>query len=266
MIELNLEEIKERQLDILSLIDTFCKENNIKYSLGYGTLLGAVRHKGYIPWDDDIDIFLYRTEYDKLMRLFPKVYDGNISIVSIERNPKWDRTYAKAYDIETVYKEKVTTTVPLGVNIDIFPIDDVPDNESDYAKYDLYRKKNYRRYQISCYPFRSGRSVFKNIYLAFLKCAANIVGRHRIALRYNRIVQENNNKGYSWCCENSLGIFCKRFPKSVFDDYIDLPFEDKTFRSIKDYDCVLTALYGNYMQLPPVEKRITHHNYRVFLK
>ena len=103
MVELNLDQVKSIQLDVLSAIHRFCCENDIRYSLACGTLLGARRHGGYIPWDDDIDIYMLRADYDKLMSTFPAEYLGFCKIVSLERDARWDRAYAKGYHCGTEF-------------------------------------------------------------------------------------------------------------------------------------------------------------------
>ena len=113
--QITREELKHIQLDILQSVDAFCRANGIRYSLACGTMLGAIRHRGYIPWDDDIDIYLLREDYNRLMAEFPPVYDGRVQLVSLERNPGWDMSFAKAYDNRTLYCEYAHPSEGLGV-------------------------------------------------------------------------------------------------------------------------------------------------------
>lgn len=99
-------ELKELQLEVLSSIHRFCKAKKIKYSLGCGTMLGCARHGGYIPWDDDIDIYLLRKDYNRLLKEFPEVFEGKYKLLSLERDSKWNRAYAKAYDNRTIFHER----------------------------------------------------------------------------------------------------------------------------------------------------------------
>ena len=140
MKEISLEEYKKIRMDVLTAIDTFCAEEAITYSLAGGTLLGAVRHKGYIPWDDDIDIYLYRDDYNKLISTFPNMYQGRYKIASLEREKKWVIPYAKAYDNSTIFKENYTNKDNIGISIDIYPIDSVPDDETEWKRYDKPRR------------------------------------------------------------------------------------------------------------------------------
>ncbi len=137
----SVEEFKQIQIDILLAINKFCNEHNIKYSLACGTLLGAIRHKGFIPWDDDIDIYLLREDYNKLITVFPSLLDGKYSLNSLERNPLWNRPYAKAFDTQTIEIEAVRNNVPnMGIGIDVFPIDDVPDDDAEWKQFDKSRR------------------------------------------------------------------------------------------------------------------------------
>ena len=106
------EELKMIQMDVLSAIHHFCLEHEIKYSLGCGSMLGCARHKGYIPWDDDIDIYMLREDYNKLIREFPDIYEEHYKFVTLERDEKWQRAYGKAYDSTTIIKEETTNHIP----------------------------------------------------------------------------------------------------------------------------------------------------------
>ena len=136
MIEIPLEELKSRQLEILTRIDKFCTEHNIQYSLAFGTLLGAIRHKGYIPWDDDIDIMMLRSDYNRFISLF---YDEQLRVLSIENESRYILPFAKVVDNNSILIEQSTMELPLGIYVDIFPVDNIPDDIS--LRNDFYRKK-----------------------------------------------------------------------------------------------------------------------------
>ena len=115
-----VEELRSIQLEILLSLHEFCTQNNINYSLAAGSLIGAVRHKGFIPWDDDIDVYLLREDYKKLEQLFPLVYQNKYSLVTINRDSQWTRSYGKLYDNRTVEEEDVTNKYTIGIGIDVF--------------------------------------------------------------------------------------------------------------------------------------------------
>ena len=106
MRKIELEEKKVLQIDILSAVDSFCKKNDIKYSLGYGTLLGAVRHGGYIPWDDDIDIIMLRDDFEKFEKLFPEKLDEKYVFNTLSREKRWHNSFGKVSDSRTLVVER----------------------------------------------------------------------------------------------------------------------------------------------------------------
>lgn len=257
--EISLDEQKAIQLEILASIHEYCTKHHIKYSMACGTLLGAARHKGYIPWDDDIDIYLLRKDYNTLMSLFPENYKGIYKIASLCREKTWDRAYAKAYDNRTVFIEP-GNKFPLGVNIDIFPIDDVPDDNNEWLKYDKLRRKIQHIYNFKFIQFPAKRTIFKNIIIGTLLVILSVFSKRFIANRIDSYIQRNNGNGFSKCFESCQGIFIKApIDKKLFDTIVLYPFENRFFYAFKDYDAYLTAAYGDWRKLPPVEKRVSHH-------
>lgn len=131
---ISFEEHKKIQLSILRDIDVFCQKNQIKYFLAFGTLLGAIRHKGFIPWDDDIDIAMPRPDYNKFILSFNGMVD-NLKVLAPEIDLDYYAPYANVYDTRTVLEEKGTSHLKfeIGVKIDVFPIDGVPTNKIVYC-------------------------------------------------------------------------------------------------------------------------------------
>lgn len=266
MKKIDLDELKLIQLDILSVIDGFCRDNDIKYSLGCGSMLGAARHKGYIPWDDDIDIYLLRSEYEKLVMLFPESL-MHVKLASLQRDKKWDRAYSKAYDDRTEMQD-AGNKYRIGIGIDVFPIDTVPDNSEDWLRYDKIRRRYQRLYEwkISM-PFRKGREWWKYLFLPFTKLVLLPFSTRRIAQfleRYSMKYRGLNSPYVFECCQ---GIFQKRpFKRTALDNLIDMPFEDRVVLGMKDYDEYLSNAYGDWRKLPPMEKRVAHHVFDAWWK
>ena len=262
-----IDELKVIQMDILSAVDDFCNKNHIRYSMSCGTLLGAVRHKGYIPWDDDIDIYLPREDYKRLIDNFPKLYMGNVKIASLERDFIWERPYAKAYDDRTILQENVLVKGNIGVNIDIFPIDDVPDDDSEWHKYDRWRRFLQKMYWMKYLPIKKERGLIKNGILYLVRILTCFYTRRKWSQILDRLAQKHNGKGYRRCFECCQGLYLKRpFSKSLFDNLIDIQFEDRRYKAYADYDAYLRNGYGDYMQLPPEEKRVPHHDFVAYWK
>ena len=260
------DELRNLQIGVLNAIDTFCKERGITYSLACGTLLGAIRHKGYIPWDDDIDIYLLRDNYNRLMMEFPNVYDNYFKLISLERNDLWDRPYAKAFDDRTIVEENAVNSVKIGVNIDIYPIDDVPNDEQKWFSYNRKRRLFQRLYASKTIKL-GGRSVLKDLILLILKFFLIFVSRRQFAEFLSSYAQKYNEKNYEYVFENVQGMLQKnRFKKCLFLSVVDAPFNGHSFSIFRDYDDYLRNAYGDYMQLPPENKRVTHHDFDAFWK
>ena len=162
------EEIKEILLDILLTFHRFCEEHDIRYSLDYGTLLGAIRHKGYIPWDDDIDVCMLRSEYEKLEHEFPKVMGNKYSFYTLNREKKWNRPYGKFYNTRTIENAKANNNVGIGIGIDVFPIDDVPDNPYDFETFRKRRLLLVHAGTIKSIVWSKKRPLLKNLFVCSL--------------------------------------------------------------------------------------------------
>lgn len=259
---IGVEEVKNLQLEVLQAIHSFCDSRKIPYSMACGTMLGAVRHKGYIPWDDDIDIYLLRDDYKRLVSEFPEKYEGRFELISLERNQKWDRPYAKAFDNCTHVQENAYCSVQIGVGIDIYPIDDVPDDEEEWKRYDKRRRLIQKALSIKRMRYTKGRGLRKNLLMFVLKIPVLFVSRRHFAEYIGSYSQKNNNKGYNSVFECVQGLLQKnKFCKKEFQSLSLYAFEDREFYGFSDYDSYLRCGYGDYMQLPPLEKRVIHHDY-----
>ena len=268
MKEIGLEELKRIQLDILQALHDFCLENNIKYSLGCGTMLGAVRHKGYIPWDDDIDVYLMREDYEKLVLAFPTAYKGDYELISLERDSSWGRAYAKAYNNKTVLIEATTEKKRIGIGIDVYAIDYVPDDEKEWLRYNKKRLFYQRVFSLKSMIVNGSRSVTKNIIIVLSHILLFPFSLRRIAGFINRYAQKNNTCKHAYACECVQGVITgkKRFKAVDFDEVIDWPFEGRIFKIMKGYDDYLANAYGDYMTPPPPEKRVSTHESEAYWK
>lgn len=261
-----LEELKEIQMDILEVIHGYCKQNDIHYSLACGTFLGAIRHKGYIPWDDDIDIYLKRKDYEKFIAGFPQEYQ-HVQVVSLERDCNWDRAYAQAFDNRTILQEGRTSRIDKGVYIDIYPIDSVPDADEKWVLYNKKRRMLIRLSEIKYVSLADGRSLVKNIILSLGKLIMLPFSSRAIALWISKYAQRYNGKNYHRSFECVQGMLQKRpFDSSLMDNIIETQFEDRHYMIMRDYDAYLSNAYGDYMKLPPIEKQVSHHVFQAWWK
>lgn len=255
MKEVSLTEMHQLQLRIMDCIHEYCVSNNIRYSLGGGTLLGAIRHKGFIPWDDDMDIMMPRPDYERFIKGFHKQY--NYCEV---QHWRYDKSYylpwAKVYDNRTVLQEKCLRT---GVYIDIFPIDGIPSEEhhDQYAR--GYGKRAWRP-MVFTRPFRERPFKWKIVSLILLP--KNFF--HRLCDSY-LMQYDFETSPCTGCTTGSYGKLEYMGP-DTFKKYIDMDFEGRKLKAIAEYDAYLTKHYGDYMQLPPEEKQVSHHKYECWWK
>lgn len=265
MKEIGLDELKALQLDVLQAIHDFCQANGITYSLACGTALGAVRHHGYIPWDDDIDIYLLRKDYNRLMEIYPA--EGRFQLISMERNKEWDRPYAKAYDSDTVFEERYNCSVQIGVGIDVYPIDKVPDDFEEWKCFDGKRRRWQKYLIMKQILFSKERSLSKNLFILGAKALLLPFSRKTISAYIDKRIKAFNATNSTWVFESAQGMIQKnRFHERVFEQTIPIDFEDRKFMLFKDYDEYLSNGYGDYMKLPPVEKQVAHHAYKAYWK
>lgn len=262
MKELTLQELKCIEFEILEKFDAFCKENNIRYFLAFGTLLGAIRYKKFIPWDDDIDVLVPREDYDKMLRIFKD--DERYQLFSFEKNSDFLFPFAKLCDMttrkeETVYQNKIT----LGVDIDIFPLDHFSDSLEEAKK----ENKRIGKYMVWLGRTKLGKQLtnsrLKRAVWAVIMPFVSLLGGGYFV---KKIIKESNKPAQkesryigakAWCIWGERGII----PAEAFSEAIEIEFEGKTFPAPVGYDTYLTCLYGDYMPEPPKEKQKTHHGF-----
>jgi lipopolysaccharide cholinephosphotransferase len=268
MEEIGIDEVKILQLDILSALDRFCREKGIQYFIIDGTLLGAVRHKGYIPWDDDIDVGLVRSEYNRLMAEFPDVLEDRYELLSLEKNDFWDRSYAAIYDNKTVVKYERNCSMATGLLIDIFPIDEVPSESSKWQSC-IRSMRLYNRlhsFKSNALPLFTSSPV-KWVVLGLCKLVLLPFSQRRIAIQKSRFAQSYNGCQSGLGYELAFGVGAKQpFLLKDFESFEEYQFENRKFIGPKNYDSVLTRTYGDYMQLPPEDKRVSHHSLTAYYK
>lgn len=268
MHELTLEELKKTELDIAIYIDTFCRKNNIEYSLIGGSLLGAVRHKGFIPWDDDIDLNMTRDNYEHFIELFSKE-NGRYRLITYKTNPQYKYLFAKVVDTQTHLIENHNFPVEeMGVFVDVFPVDSLADTRDAAAK----KLKNVKLKRFLCvaacwkhFYINHDRNMIRQIprFVFFL------LSRFIDVQKANEWIEQqfpfDETKKY-WGCV--CGSYEEReiMEREVFTSYMDVEFENHTFRAIKNYDIFLSSIYHDYMKLPPRDKQVAHHTFSAYGK
>lgn len=265
MREVSIEGLKKISLDILIFIDAFCRNNEIEYFIIFGTLLGAVRHKGFIPWDDDIDVGMTRNNYNRFIELMQK--QSKYNIICMETDPNYYFAFARVSDDNTILRmTHIREIHNLGVFVDIFPYDNCAPFDEHKAwgeECSMYRKKamltiphtaHYHEHSfgtiariIKKFPQRLyyGEKNFQFYCKQWQDCL----------MRYNN--QESD------CIVSQRPKF--PFPKKIIKPFVELEFERHMFKAPADYHEYLRIKYGNdYMELPPVEQRVTKHHFKAY--
>lgn len=257
MKKMDLKEMKECLLRIMEYIDKICRENNIRYTIVGGTLIGAIRHKGFIPWDDDIDIALERNEYEKLIKIFNFQSNGKYKILDYRNTKKYYYPFAKIVDTETYLdEERYLNCKELGVYIDIFPIDKISKKN---IKFKILRLKILNK--LFCL------SVCNNEYYKNKPLGKKIIRKLSLIHNYewyikklDKYAQIENEKECEYKGIMVVGQGKKDiYPKDIFDEYEDYIFEDIKLMGIKNYNKLLEHRFGNYMKLPPENERRSEH-------
>lgn len=260
---ISLDEFLKIDLEILTSVDKFCRENGIKYSLAYGSLIGAIRHKGFIPWDDDIDILMLRDDYDRFMSSYT---DARFAAVSRTNTPGYPSIIGKVYDTRSLVKEASRIKVSYGVYIDVFPVDDIYEDTTRAVKLLKKERMLYKIYLLKTvklhYNWSKNISVFAARLLLApipLKCVLKKLDGYCSECREMATTKVTFQSPASWKSY-------KTYDRSLFANVIDVPFEGHYFMAIKEYDSYLRAIYGDYMTLPPEDKRKPHHTLNAFWK
>lgn len=270
MNELALYEYKKKLLSTMYNFDKFCVQNHLRYFACSGTAIGAIRHKGFIPWDDDIDVFMPRKDYNQLIAIRSKLKPFGYAIKNLG-DDEYIYAFAKFYDTNTTLIE--TASFPhclLGVYVDIFPLDEVDGTFEDIK----HKKDNYtalyRKFQdtflslsarqfISCL-YHKNLQRFKELMMLLL---LNKKRKNDIRIEFKQL--EDN-----WATERGSklmthsGIYSlekELFNKSWFTEAIRVQFENILVYLPKEYDEYLSHLYGDYMTPPPLEKRVSTHSH-----
>lgn len=254
-----LRKLQMTELEMLIEVDRICKKHGIQYSLDGGTLLGAIRHNGFIPWDDDADVVMLRPEYDKFYAACKKELDTERFFLQEYRtDEKYRWGYSKMRRNGTVFLREGQEHVKCNqsVFIDIFVYDNVPDNPV-LRRLHLFLCYCIRKGLYSEVGRKSSRSLLLRVwYEAISKIPRNawFRGIGCIARKSNRQRHELvRHMTYPYRRECRYGL-----PRECFDEYTEKDFEGYWFQVFKNYDLYLTRLYGDYMTLPPEEKRKVH--------
>ena len=262
--ELSVDEIKQRVFDILCYLDDVCRRNKIIYYMDCGTLLGAVRHKGFIPWDDDIDILVDRADYQRFIDIV-NADQKKYKALSMHNNKNYHYLFAKVVDTDTELIEEPISIEGMGAFVDIFPIEHLPSS-----------KIKRRIFQGIIHLYRMALTVLRRNDQGFRPCGAKqkivyLLFKHRgwrnVQLSLDKMLDKRKDQRTKYM----VSVVCSGNPyrdveKKIFGKPAKLMFEGREFNAPCKYKEYLTILYGDYMQLPPEDKRVSNHDFKVYLR
>ena len=256
--------IQNKLLDIALEIDRICRNNNIRYSIVGGTLIGAVRHKGFIPWDDDLDIAMLREDYEKFIEVCKTELNEQYFLQTPQTEKDYPFDFAKVMDVNTVFVEKgfEYKNTHKCCYVDIFPFDNVKNRTyriQAYA-YSFFRRARWYIIEKKTMPSDKWKNSQKSKETWFT-APLSILGLDNINKILEFLMSKHNKKQteyvYTLCFPWGRKCFDRR---ECYTDLIELEFEGHKFYASRDYELCLRQRYGNYMELPPLEERYPQHD------
>ena len=263
----NLKKLHEVEVEILDEFVRLCNIYKLEYFLAGGTLLGAVRHKGFIPWDDDLDVLMPRNDYEKFLEIANKELNKKYMIDNKNTNPKYYLNFTKIRKKDTIFEQdfQVNYDGPKGIWLDIFPLDEAKSLNNKLTP--IQRKINNIIFRLVHY---------KNGFILGKKCNTlkRILGK-MVFLKnttllnlQDKVLRMQNGKGGTCILNLASAYDYKRelFEKNDYFPAKELEFEGKKYKVPNQYKKVLEQVYGDYMKLPPKEKQITHNSVRLIFE
>ena len=272
MKQISLHDMQKIEIDILKYFKQLCEEHHLRYYLAYGTLLGAVRHQGFIPWDDDMDVMMPREDYNRLVEIMKEDIHPYYKLISIDTCPEFTAPLPKIIDARTrlIQKYDFIERTELGVYVDIFILDGASNDYNAAIKkyqdgFKIYKK--WRRADAKL--FKPGKSKVYGI----LRWVRNIPYKIHGITRYLHDM-DNFNCQYSFYKSKYVVSFnsgvedaeMSVYEKEMFGEDCKLKFENEDFCIPEDYDTVLKMTNGNYMEFPPESKQVSDHKYTASYK
>ncbi len=255
-----LRKLQLTQLEILKVFDHFCNKHNLKYSLYAGSLLGAVRHHGFIPWDDDLDVCMPRSDYERFQALWKESPPEGYVLQNKENSKYFDQSFTKIRKDHTTFLENEWQigNHHTGIFLDIFPIDRIPANRFKR----LIFKWHCMKYQLFTREFfpKNSHILIKlgsALMLSFTPKRKRMLIREKLL---KKITKYNDDPSLETVTIETMSTIQTSLPANLLDNYVMLQFEDSRFMCFAEWDEYLRLTYNNYMQYPPIEDRSWKHH------
>lgn len=264
MKEISFEESKKILTSTLKSIDNCCRVNNISYSLCWGTMIGAIRHHGFIPWDDDMDLMMPREDYNRFLEVYN---DPEYGVYAPMKTKNCIQLLIKVFNNKTMIFFDNHPKSLYGLWISIFPYDHVPDE--NLKSWEMRRTFWMNLYHFKVVRFLTTDSILRKCIKAVLKIPVLPFSSFYLAKKAESCLSEYNNQPTKKVCLWDCGVgFTKYyyFPRELFDDFLDVEFDGVKCKIIRGYDEFMRMYYGDYMTPPPVEKQVPSHNYKAYYK
>ena len=258
-----LRKVRLTQLEISREIRRVCDENDISYFLAHGTFLGAVRHGGFIPWDDDMDMGMLRRDYEKFCRIAPQKLKPEFCLQTWYTEPNYALPFGKVMKRNTLYLEnkKTRRLQNNGIYVDIFPYDYAPEDPIQRQKLTASLLSIYRvKLMKSGYkPWMEDDRILwkKRIGYLYYQLKSLFVTQNSLARDYDTLAVAIHDS--SVICERNGRTKLDCYERSWIEELADYTFEGECFKGPGNYDAYLTSLYGDYMELPPEGQRENRH-------
>lgn len=268
----NIRELQKIQLDILLAFDKACREMGLSYTLSSGTLLGAVRHGGFIPWDDDVDVAMLREDYEVFLKEGHKYLPDHLFIQHYETDPQYPHNFIKLIDTRTKLVEYVTSNLDMrkSVFIDVFPIDRIPNSKFlRIIDRKILAFVFFTKHSLTMKYRQPETTRFRKVWSRILRPLGKLLGNYRLNQWETALkTKYNHNSKYEYTYGDNAIIIHSEIddsmimPISVFEELEEIEFENHCFMAMKNRDLYLRTVYGDdYMEIPPKEKQVFKHEY-----
>lgn len=258
-----MNDLQKVELELFQVFKETCEKLNLNYFLVCGSCLGAARHGGFIPWDDDMDVGMYREDYDKFMKLAPPLLPDGIFLQNYKSDPKFPQVFAKLRNSNTTYTEASMAHLDInhGIYIDIFPLDGYPDDPNEQKNF-VYLKSLYIR-KLTC-VCKLPQTLKGKLSVSMFRLFGYHKRTAKIAAKYEAFISKYPVKGSKLICNHGTWYGKRDFISAEFyGKGTDIIYEGISVRVPEKYDEYLTALYGDWRTPPPAEKQKGHHYYEI---